>query len=303
MIRRPPRSTLSSSSAASDVYKRQVSTQSTGIRQTMAESPTTDYSHEDLTYYDMDTDQLVRPSDLLIGDHAGHNFKHIESDFTALQQRVMQKVLIANKKKGKVAATSDSLAHLGEASRQIAAQGQLLITETMQALREELTRVEEDMRSTLARAVAANDAAIEPSVSLCDSILCDLEEGVVLAKSYLASEDPDSKPLSVVQSIEVGINEIVETNVRTDIKLKKASPIDCGAVVARMNAMKLRFEDVATEGVSDILKKPAPAFERLHALSVRRRVEDVNLPDPAGTPFSSFPASPPHTGGMGQSHR
>eukprot|EP00656_Telonema_subtile_P009137 TRINITY_DN14282_c0_g1_i1.p1 TRINITY_DN14282_c0_g1~~TRINITY_DN14282_c0_g1_i1.p1 ORF type:complete len:103 (+),score=24.51 TRINITY_DN14282_c0_g1_i1:78-386(+) len=31
MIRRPPRSTLSSSSAASDVYKRQVSTQSTGI--------------------------------------------------------------------------------------------------------------------------------------------------------------------------------------------------------------------------------------------------------------------------------
>eukprot|EP00656_Telonema_subtile_P017726 TRINITY_DN1954_c0_g1_i5.p1 TRINITY_DN1954_c0_g1~~TRINITY_DN1954_c0_g1_i5.p1 ORF type:complete len:103 (+),score=21.54 TRINITY_DN1954_c0_g1_i5:69-377(+) len=34
MIRRPPRSTLSSSSAASDVYKRQVSTQSTGILDT-----------------------------------------------------------------------------------------------------------------------------------------------------------------------------------------------------------------------------------------------------------------------------
>eukprot|EP00656_Telonema_subtile_P022625 TRINITY_DN2382_c0_g1_i4.p1 TRINITY_DN2382_c0_g1~~TRINITY_DN2382_c0_g1_i4.p1 ORF type:complete len:225 (+),score=66.67 TRINITY_DN2382_c0_g1_i4:88-762(+) len=32
MIRRPPRSTLSSSSAASDVYKRQVSTQSTGAQ-------------------------------------------------------------------------------------------------------------------------------------------------------------------------------------------------------------------------------------------------------------------------------
>eukprot|EP00826_Nyctotherus_ovalis_P014951 TRINITY_DN1420_c0_g1_i5.p1 TRINITY_DN1420_c0_g1~~TRINITY_DN1420_c0_g1_i5.p1 ORF type:complete len:130 (+),score=26.79 TRINITY_DN1420_c0_g1_i5:25-390(+) len=32
MIRRPPRSTLSSSSAASDVYKRQVSTQSTWAR-------------------------------------------------------------------------------------------------------------------------------------------------------------------------------------------------------------------------------------------------------------------------------
>eukprot|EP00656_Telonema_subtile_P057331 TRINITY_DN93_c0_g3_i2.p1 TRINITY_DN93_c0_g3~~TRINITY_DN93_c0_g3_i2.p1 ORF type:complete len:300 (-),score=96.18 TRINITY_DN93_c0_g3_i2:242-1141(-) len=40
MIRRPPRSTLSSSSAASDVYKRQVSTQSTGNKtKTMSLSP------------------------------------------------------------------------------------------------------------------------------------------------------------------------------------------------------------------------------------------------------------------------
>eukprot|EP00658_Telonema_sp_P-2_P048464 TRINITY_DN36873_c0_g1_i2.p1 TRINITY_DN36873_c0_g1~~TRINITY_DN36873_c0_g1_i2.p1 ORF type:complete len:309 (+),score=64.62 TRINITY_DN36873_c0_g1_i2:119-1045(+) len=40
MIRRPPRSTLSSSSAASDVYKRQVSTQSTGVADpAMARTP------------------------------------------------------------------------------------------------------------------------------------------------------------------------------------------------------------------------------------------------------------------------
>eukprot|EP00658_Telonema_sp_P-2_P005756 TRINITY_DN12171_c0_g1_i1.p1 TRINITY_DN12171_c0_g1~~TRINITY_DN12171_c0_g1_i1.p1 ORF type:complete len:131 (-),score=24.08 TRINITY_DN12171_c0_g1_i1:349-741(-) len=40
MIRRPPRSTLSSSSAASDVYKRQVSTQSTGVAfNSMSPSP------------------------------------------------------------------------------------------------------------------------------------------------------------------------------------------------------------------------------------------------------------------------
>ena len=95
----------------------------------------------------------------------------------------------------------------------------------------------------------------------------------------------------------------VETNVRTDIKLKKVAHIETGAVVSRLNAMKLQFDDLATDGVSSCLKKPAPAFERLHALSVRRRVEDVNLPDPSGTPFSSFPTSPPHTGGQGQSHR
>eukprot|EP00658_Telonema_sp_P-2_P013715 TRINITY_DN15198_c0_g1_i1.p1 TRINITY_DN15198_c0_g1~~TRINITY_DN15198_c0_g1_i1.p1 ORF type:complete len:349 (+),score=87.30 TRINITY_DN15198_c0_g1_i1:83-1129(+) len=39
MIRRPPRSTLSSSSAASDVYKRQVSTQSTGKNRTAMPIP------------------------------------------------------------------------------------------------------------------------------------------------------------------------------------------------------------------------------------------------------------------------
>eukprot|EP00658_Telonema_sp_P-2_P050193 TRINITY_DN3823_c0_g1_i3.p1 TRINITY_DN3823_c0_g1~~TRINITY_DN3823_c0_g1_i3.p1 ORF type:complete len:321 (-),score=69.82 TRINITY_DN3823_c0_g1_i3:283-1245(-) len=41
MIRRPPRSTLSSSSAASDVYKRQVSTQSTGTGVTVTMSSLT----------------------------------------------------------------------------------------------------------------------------------------------------------------------------------------------------------------------------------------------------------------------
>jgi len=275
------------------------------LTSTMAHSPSHggDYAHEDQSYYDMDTDQLVRPSDLLIGEHAGHSFKHIESDFTALQQRVMHKVLLAKKKKNKVECTREYLADLSEASQTIAQDGQRQITETMKALREELTRAEEDMRSSLARAVAANDAAIEPSIALCESILFDLDEGVLLAKNYLGSEDPDNKPLSVVQSIEVGINEIVETNVRTDIKLKKVAHIETGAVVSRLNAMKLQFDDLATDGVSSCLKKPAPAFERLHALSVRRRVEDVNLPDPSGTPFSSFPTSPSHTAGQGQSHR
>jgi len=267
-------------------------------------SPTKEcYQHEEPSYYDMDTDQIVRPSDLLIGEHAGHNFKHIETDFTALQQRVMQKVLLAKKKKAKVEDTREYLAGLSEASQSIAQDGQRVITETMRALREQLTRVEEDMRSSLARAVAANDAAIEPSIALCESILCDLDEGVLLAKNYLGAEDADSKPLSVVQSIEVGINEIVETNVRTDIKLKKVAGIETSAVQSRLNAMSLQLEDMSTDGVTGVITKPAPAYERLHALSVRRRVEDVNLPEPAGTPFSSFPASPPHTAGQGQCHR
>ena len=88
---------------------------------------------EECTFYDMDTDRCVcrsdliesfiwrppasasnpqpppcespslcRPSDLLIGENVGHNFKHIDTDFTPLQQRVMSKILLAKKKRAKV---------------------------------------------------------------------------------------------------------------------------------------------------------------------------------------------------------
>eukprot|EP00658_Telonema_sp_P-2_P056292 TRINITY_DN4475_c0_g1_i3.p2 TRINITY_DN4475_c0_g1~~TRINITY_DN4475_c0_g1_i3.p2 ORF type:complete len:128 (+),score=16.47 TRINITY_DN4475_c0_g1_i3:87-470(+) len=64
MIRRPPRSTLSSSSAASDVYKRQVSTQSTGVPDSTNLNPTvpTDcFHHTELALRTIDL-HLPRPS-------------------------------------------------------------------------------------------------------------------------------------------------------------------------------------------------------------------------------------------------
>ena len=64
-----------------------------------------------------------------------------------------------------------------------------------------------------------------------------------------------------------------------------------------MIEMHVRAGDTAAAGSR---AKPAKAYERLHNLSIRRRVEDVNLPAPQNTPFSSFPASPPHTRGTGQ---
>lgn len=46
--------------------------------------------------------RLVRPSELLIGDKVGHNFKHIMSDFSELQRRVLRRVLAAGEKKERV---------------------------------------------------------------------------------------------------------------------------------------------------------------------------------------------------------
>eukprot|EP00658_Telonema_sp_P-2_P075214 TRINITY_DN6468_c0_g1_i1.p1 TRINITY_DN6468_c0_g1~~TRINITY_DN6468_c0_g1_i1.p1 ORF type:complete len:182 (+),score=45.19 TRINITY_DN6468_c0_g1_i1:147-692(+) len=56
MIRRPPRSTLSSSSAASDVYKRQVSTQSTGVGAMTIMEPLQPLDSNDLSTSNMASD-------------------------------------------------------------------------------------------------------------------------------------------------------------------------------------------------------------------------------------------------------
>lgn len=255
---------------------------------------------EKATFYDMDTDSLCCPSDLLIGDNVGHNFKHIETDFTPLQHRVMEKILKAKKKRGKVEIVRQKLQSLGSTAEDVAKEGQREITMAMRGIRQELARVEEQMRADLARVTAQNESILAPQVNLCDSVLADLDEGVFLAKGYLESEDPNSKPLSVVQSIEVGISEIVNTTIPSRLTLQKAGKIDTGAVMARIAAIKLPTEDlVVADGLNMSPRKPAKAYERLHNLSVRKRVEDVNLKQPEGTPFSSFPASPPHTHGVG----
>jgi len=254
---------------------------------------------EDYTFFDLDSDSLCRPSDLLIGDNVGHNFKHIETDFTPLQQRVMKKVLLAKKKRNQVENSRQKIQGLQSTTAAAAAAGQQEITNAMRCIREELTRVEEKMRSELARVSAMNDACLNPQLQLCDSVLADLDEGVFLAKNYLQSEDPDAKPLSVVQSIEVGINEIVETNVDAHAKLKKLGKIDTNSICNRLRTLKLPVAELNNNSEPDSKARPAKAYERLHNLSIRRRVEDVNLPTPNQTPFSSFPSSPPHTRGAG----
>merc|ERR1712072_1313532 len=150
---------------------------------------------ESTTFFDMDTDSLCRPSDLLIGENVGHNLKHVETDFTPLQQRVMQKILVAKKKRTKVEQTREKLQGMSETAEDATREGNRYITEARRQVRQELARVEEAMRAELARVTAQNEAVLAPQINLCDSVLADLDEGVFLAKGYLESEDPNSKPL------------------------------------------------------------------------------------------------------------
>merc|ERR1711907_489302 len=223
--------------------------------------------NEEHTFFDMDTDSLCRPSDLLIGDNVGHNFKHVDTDFTPLQQRVMHKILLAKKKRTKVEQVREKLQLLGDTSEEASKEGQREITTAMRNIRQELARVEEQMRADLARVTAQNEQILQPQINLCDSVLADLDEGVFLAKGYLETEDPNSKPLSVVQSIEVGINEIVETTIPSKIIMQRIAKIDTSAVMARLAALKLPTEDFnASQGLNMANRRPAKAYERLHNL-------------------------------------
>merc|ERR1719331_411791 len=97
---------------------------------------------ESTTFFDMDTDSLCRPSDLLIGDNVGHNFKHVDTDFTPLQQRVMHKILLAKKKRVKVEQVRGKLQGLSEQAAEATTDGQREITNAMRVIRQELARVE-----------------------------------------------------------------------------------------------------------------------------------------------------------------
>merc|ERR1711906_26478 len=79
--------------------------------------------HEEETFFDMDTESLCRPSDLLIGDNVGHNFKHIETDFTPLQQRVMHKILLAKKKRTKVEQVREKLLNMSDTAEDVSKDG------------------------------------------------------------------------------------------------------------------------------------------------------------------------------------
>merc|ERR1711990_705539 len=91
---------------------------------------------EDASFYDMDTDSLCRPSDLLIGENVGHNFKHVDTDFTPLQQRVMHKILLAKKKRTKVEQVREKLQNLGDTSEEATKEGQREITQAMRVIRQ-----------------------------------------------------------------------------------------------------------------------------------------------------------------------
>merc|ERR1712166_852026 len=276
-----------------------------GISNAPASSPSTQKSiarhkfgstdgHEDThAFYDMDTNRLVRPSELLIGDKVGHNFKHIMSDFSELQRRVLKRVLTAGEKKERVIKYHSKLQTMQQSVDVEANEAHKLARDTLHTLRSELDKVEEALFGYVNRVRTSNTNSIQEQVGFCESLVADIDEGLALAQDFLmeAKEDSEIKPITVIQSIEVGLDELQEATVK---RRPEVTPFGAGHSPAGGRSPSL--------GSLVSAKGTPPAYERLHRIAVRKAIERQTTPVKP-EPFTSFPASPPHSAGMGLSSK
>jgi len=257
-------------------------------------------------FYDLDTNRLVRPSELLIGDKVGHNFKHIMSDFSELQRRVLRRVLAAGEKKERVEKYLSKLQGMQQSVDDETEEAEKAARNTMSVLRAELNQVEEALFGYIGRVHQNNTTAIQDQVNFCKNLVADIEEGLGLAQDFLleAKEDSELKPITVIQSIEVGLDELQEATVKRRPELTPLGVLNVEPVLNSFHALSFQpgVEPASTSdkvGISPAKGSP-PAYERLHRIAVRKAIEKARSPQRL-EPFSSFPASPPHSTGLGLS--
>lgn len=268
-----------------------------------------DGTDDEYAFYDMDTCQLVRPSELLIGSNVGHNFKHIMSDFSEMQRRILKRVLAATEKKERVEKYLDRLGQMKQKVLVEADESHKSARSIVRQLQTELNKVEEALLSHLKRCERANLDAVSEQAQFCQSLVADIEEGLALAKDFLAEnkDESESKPLQVIQSVEVGLDELQEATIKKKPVMQPFGVIDPTPVFAAFQNMSFRPRDI-DDNSDPIMNAQStktvspPAYERLHRIAVRKRIENMQSPLALETaPFSSFPASPPHLSGVGMS--
>jgi len=268
-----------------------------------------DGADDEYAFYDMDTSTLVRPSELLIGSNVGHNFKHIMSDFSEMQRRILKRVLAATEKRERVNKYMDRLQKMKDKVCNEADESHKMARSTIRQLQTELNKVEEALLAHLKRVERANHDTIDEQVQFCDSLIADIDEGLALAKDFLAEnkDESEAKPPQVIQSVEVGLDELQEATIKKKPNLTPFGVLDATAAFSAFQNMSFRPRDIddATDPIMNASRAVSPpAYERLHRIAVRKRLENMQSPQPGSTePFSSFPASPPHSTGVGISSK
>ena len=111
----------------------------------------------------------------------------------------------------------------------------------------------------------------------------------------------------MIQSVEVGLDELQEATIKKKPVLQPFGVIDPTPVFAAFQNMSFRpreMDDATDPNLGPMSKMTSPpAYERLHRIAVRKRIETMQSPQKSVEPFSSYPTSPPHSGGLGMSSK
>lgn len=188
------------------------------------------------------------------------------TDFSEMQRRILKRVLAGTEKKDRV---EKYLARLQQMKQKVlleADESHKQARSIVRQLQTELNKVEEALLAHLKRVERANLEAIAEQGQFCESLVADIEEGLALAKDFLAEnkEESESKPLQVIQSVEVGLDELQEATIKKKPVLQPFGVIDPTPVFAAFQNMSFRH----VPGILPAVLRFVPVFSSSPAHSV-----------------------------------
>eukprot|EP00656_Telonema_subtile_P024881 TRINITY_DN27038_c0_g1_i1.p1 TRINITY_DN27038_c0_g1~~TRINITY_DN27038_c0_g1_i1.p1 ORF type:complete len:259 (+),score=81.88 TRINITY_DN27038_c0_g1_i1:65-841(+) len=192
--------------------------------------------------YCPDNDSLVCPSSLLASDMKGRQFKSVIADLNDTQRRLLRRMM----------ATKEKLAHLDQFTAQLQEMEEQAvhehstsvhaIDEVIAGLQRSLHKAAAEMRDCADHVKHSNLDMVREKQRFCAMLRSDMVEGIALAKDLVSTDQAHTQPLSVVSSIESGLDELNAAHVGP---LPACEPqqraVDCAVAVAGLNDMVHRF--------------------------------------------------------------
>jgi len=192
--------------------------------------------------YCMDDDTLVCPSRLLEGDMKGREFKSVIADLNDSQRRLLRRMMSTKEKVDHLDVFTEQLQQNYCRAKSEGEQCENDIREAAAMLHRQIDKSLGEMIEKSKQLQQQNLDAVSEKRRYCELLRNDMAEGITLAKDLIATEQLQSKPFSVIQSIESGLDELNTANVGNLPQMRRQpAQINCHAVRASIEDMVLQF--------------------------------------------------------------
>jgi len=230
--------------------------------------------------YCMDDDTLVCPSRLLEGDMKGREFKSVIADLNDSQRRLLRRMMSTKEKVDHLDAFTEQLQTNRTRCTADGRQCEVNIREAAAMLHRQIDKAFGEMIEKSQNLQLSNIDAIDEKSRFCELLRSDMVEGINLAKDLIATEQSHSKPISVIQSIESGLDELNTAHVG-DLPPVRPQPLhlNTNVVANSINELVHHFTTPPTGAID----YPPPAHLA------------YNPPPPPPERAFAIPAGWPHT--------